>query len=65
VKELVADWRRAQEEIIALMETVTPSDLDKRGDHPSAKDSTLRNLFLIITMHEADHIRQVQEALDA
>lgn len=60
--DLLADWQMAQRGLIALMETVTEQDLDKRGDHPSAKDTTLRNLFLIITTHEADHMRAVMNA---
>jgi hypothetical protein len=60
--ELLRDWHMAQRELIALMETVTPDDLDKHGDHPTAKDTTLRNLFLIITTHEANHIRDVMTA---
>jgi hypothetical protein len=65
VQELLQDWLKAQDDLVALMETVTEQDLDKRGDHPSAKDTTLRNLFTIITRHEADHIRQVKEAVYA
>lgn len=59
---LLADWQMAQRGLIACMEIVTEQDLDKRGDHPSAADTTLRNLFLIITTHEADHIRAVMNA---
>ncbi len=61
--ELLAEWEQSHRDLIALMETVTAKDLEKRGDHPQAKDTTLRHLFLIITTHEADHIRQVQAAL--
>lgn len=59
LQELLDDWRRAQSELIDLMGTVTADDLEKRGDHPSAHDTTLRNLFWIIATHEADHIRRV------
>lgn len=60
--ELLEDWHKAQHDLIALMETVTPEDLEKRGDHPSANDTTLRNLFWIITTHEANHMRDVMNA---
>lgn len=60
--ELLEDWHKAHQDLIALMETLTPDDLEKRGDHPSAKDTTLRNLFLIITTHEANHMRDLMNA---
>lgn len=60
--ELLLDWYRVQDALIELMETVTPEDLVKRGDHPREKNTTLANLFVIITGHEAEHIR---EAIDA
>lgn len=63
--ELLKDWGIAQLGLIELMETVTADDLEKRGDHPSAKDTTLRNLFFIITTHQADHIRSVMQAAHA
>ena len=60
--ELLEDWGRAQKAIIQLMETVTPEDLVKRGDHPRAANTTLANLFLIITSHEAEHLDEVMNA---
>jgi hypothetical protein len=56
--ELLNDWDSAHRALIALLETVTAEDLEKRGDHPRATDTTLRNLFLIITTHEQEHIQQ-------
>jgi hypothetical protein len=60
---LVEEWINAQKDLIALMETVRPEDLDKRGDHPLERNTTVRRLFEIATTHEADHIRQVMDAL--
>lgn len=57
--ELLDDWGKAQNAIIELMETVTPEDLGKRGDHPRAANTTLANLFVIITTHEAEHLGEV------
>jgi hypothetical protein len=65
VQELIEDWQRAQRALIEVMETVTPEDLDKHGDHPRASNTTLRNLFLIMTSHEAEHINQVMSSIDA
>lgn len=61
--ELLAEWRDAQRGIVAFMEPLTADDLEKRGDHPSAKNISLRELFQIITAHEADHMAQVMNAL--
>ncbi len=63
--ELLNDWQRAQREFVALMEMLTQDDLEKRGDHPLEADITLRRLFIIITTHEAAHIRQVMENVHA
>jgi len=63
--ELLEDWQNAQQRLIELMETLTAEDLVKRGDHPSAPDTTLGNLFLIITNHETNHIRQVMNSVHA
>ena len=63
--ELLHDWQTAQQRLIELMDKVTAQDLEKRGDHPRAANTTLRNLFLIITTHEREHIEQVMQALHA
>ncbi|HZQ08361.1 MAG TPA: DinB family protein [Anaerolineae bacterium] len=60
--ELLEEWHAAHHDLIAFMETVREEDLDKRGEHPTVKHTTLRNLFVVITTHEADHIRLVMEA---
>jgi len=60
--ELLEDWGKAQKALIALMETITPEDLVKRGDHPRAADTTLENLFVIISTHEAEHLSEVMDA---
>lgn len=61
--ELVREWQDGQDGAIAFMESLSAEDLDKRGDHPRAKNMALRELFLVITTHEADHIRQVMDGL--
>lgn len=60
--ELLHDWARVQTELIELMGTVTPEDLEKRGDHPREANTTLQNLFVIMTTHEAEHIHEVMGA---
>jgi uncharacterized protein (TIGR03083 family) len=61
--ELVTEWREAQEGVLAFLEKVQPEDLDKRGEHPTGGNVALRGLFKIITMHEAQHIALVMNAL--
>lgn len=60
---LLQEWIDAQQELLAFMETLQPQDLDVQGEHPTAKNTTLRQLFLIITSHEAQHIGAVMNAL--
>lgn len=65
LEDLINDWHKAHRDLIALLETLTLDDLEKRGQHPSVPDTSVRNLFRIITRHEADHIREVMKALHA
>jgi hypothetical protein len=62
--ELLQEWREAQDGVIAFMETLTPEDLTKHGEHPTAKHISLLQLFTVITTHEADHMRQVMDAFN-
>lgn len=61
--ELLAEWQDAQRGVIAFMETLTSDDLEKRGEHPSVGNVSLRELLRVITTHEADHMAQVMNAL--
>lgn len=60
--ELVREWADAQRDLIAFMETLGAADLEKRGEHPTAREIAVRDLFLLITTHEANHIQQVMDA---
>ena len=60
--ELLAEWRDAQNGVIAFMETLTTENLELRGDHPSGGNVSLRELLQVITAHEADHMAQVMNA---
>ena len=60
--ELLAEWHESQYGVVAFMETLTAEDLSKRGDHPSAKNISLLELFSVITTHEAEHMAQVMGA---
>lgn len=60
--ELLAEWHESQDSVVAFMETLTAEDLTKRGDHPSAKNISLLELFSVITTHEAEHMAQVMGA---
>lgn len=60
--ELLAEWKDAQRGVVSFMETLTPENLELRGEHPSAGKVTLRELLYVITEHEADHMAQVMNA---
>lgn len=65
VEELLADWETAQGRVIELMGEVTPEDLVKEGDHPSAGHINLAGLFLVITTHETTHIQHAMNSVHA
>lgn len=60
--ELLAEWQDAQRGVVAFMDTLTAEHLELRGEHPSAGNVSLRELFQVITTHEADHMAQVMNA---
>ena len=53
------------ENLAALDDLVTDSDLDRRGLHPSLGEVTLRELLATWAVHDLDHIGQIYAGLAA
>ena len=49
--------------LAALGELVTEEDLDRRGQHPSLGEVTLRELLATWAVHDLDHIGQIYAGL--
>jgi hypothetical protein len=58
--ELVARFAELRAaNLTALADSVTESDLDRRGRHPSLGEVTLRELLATWTVHDLDHTAQI------
>ncbi len=49
----------------ALMETLTPQQWARQGDHPEHGDVSLEDLLTTYAEHGEAHLRQIQAVLDA
>jgi uncharacterized damage-inducible protein DinB len=49
--------------LATLAELVSDADLDRRGQHPSLGEVTLRQLLATWTVHDLDHIGQIHAGL--
>jgi hypothetical protein len=58
--ELVEHFARLRAENLArLAELATEADLDRRGQHPSLGEVTLRELLATWAVHDLDHVSQI------
>ncbi len=60
VQELCAELDESHRELLALMETLKPEDLEKQGEHPIAGQATLFEVLEILAAHERGHIDDLQ-----
>ncbi len=49
--------------LATLADLITDADLDRRGQHPSLGEVTLRELLATWTVHDLDHIGQIHAGL--
>jgi hypothetical protein len=57
--ELLAEFIRRRTAGIAIVETLTATDLDRGGDHPEVGFLTVNDLLHEWIHHDANHLRQV------
>ncbi len=58
VPELTAELDETHRELLAFMETLTPEDLVKRGEHPALGESTVLEVLQLLRTHELTHLRE-------
>jgi hypothetical protein len=63
--ELLAELTRRRTEGIALVERLSPADLDRGGDHPEVGFLTVRALLHEWVHHDANHLRQLLANIQA
>jgi hypothetical protein len=57
--ELLAEFSTLRRDSVALVETLTPADLERGGDHPEVGWLTVRDLLHEWVHHDANHIKQI------
>ncbi len=61
IEQLRTELAGTRQDLLSFMETLTPQDLDKHGDHPRLKDATVRQVLEIIASHELEHTQELQK----
>ncbi len=65
IEQLRTELAATRQDLLAFMETLTPADLEKRGDHPLYKDATVLQVLEIIPAHELEHTQELQKAVSS
>jgi hypothetical protein len=61
LEELRTDLAASYARLFEVLETVTPEALNRRGMHPAAGDSNVKEFFLAMYAHHEVHCRDVIE----
>ncbi|MCX6033056.1 MAG: maleylpyruvate isomerase N-terminal domain-containing protein [Chloroflexi bacterium] len=61
--DLLADFRVARADLIALVEQLADTDLDHHGRHPALGDVTLEAYIKAVYQHAKIHVRDVKRCL--
>ncbi len=56
VAQLRAELEETRSDLLALMENLHAEDLEKRGEHPTAGESTVLGVLRTLQAHERDHL---------
>jgi len=58
-----AELDEAHKELLGFLETVTPQQLDLRGEHPLAGEIPLKELLVVIYSHEMQHCKEIADKI--
>jgi hypothetical protein len=61
IDQLRADLNESYRSMIGVLETITPEDLARRGTHPAAGETDVKEFFLAMYAHHEVHCRDVVE----
>jgi uncharacterized protein (TIGR03083 family) len=63
IPQLKAELAVGHTETIRLLDEISESDLDKLGNHASAGNTTLEQIFRTIARHDREHTEHIRDAL--
>lgn len=63
--EVLGEFLRRRAASVALVETVTPADVERGGDHPEVGFLTINDLLHEWVFHDANHFRQLLANMQA
>ena len=61
--EVRAELDGSRKDLLAFLETITPPQLDYRGEHPIAGQISLKELLVVLYNHETAHCREISEKI--
>ena len=61
--ELIVEYQANRAATLALLDTITDADWGIAGPHPGGFDTTVEGVFLVVTIHEKRHLRELQTVL--
>ncbi len=63
VEQLKTELAAGHSETLRLLDEMDEADLDKRGSHASAGETTVENIFHTIARHDREHTGYIRRAL--
>ena len=63
--ELVAEFQALRHDSVALLESLTPADLERRGTHDKVGYLTVKDLIHEWVHHDRNHFRQLEANVQA
>lgn len=63
--EMLAAWQSARAENLAFLRTLTPTQLDRSGEHPRYGRISAREHITEWAYHDLEHLRQLQAIVEA
>ncbi len=63
VEQLKAELAAGHAETLRALDELDEADLDKRGNHASAGEATIENIFRTIARHDREHTGYIRDAL--
>ncbi len=61
--EVRAELAAAHQELLAFLESLTPQQLELRGEHPIAGEIPLKDLLVVIYNHETQHCKEINDKI--
>ena len=65
IEQFKSELAAGHAETLRVLDEMDEGDLDKRGNHASAGETTVENIFRTIAHHDREHTGYIREALEA